>query len=893
MDPRAPGSKAGLRAALPLLVSLLALGWTLSGLDWTVLSDAVAGADRRWLLAAALLGPVQVLLGALRWWLIADAVGAPLQPRQAAAEYYLSTFLNQVLPGGVAGDAVRVWRHGREGDGFGPAVRAALLDRGAGQVALAAVAGAGLLAWPVLHPDTSPPAWGVAAVVAVLAAGAALALWPWGPPSVAALRGDLRRSLLAPGLRWLQALLSLMLTGSFLLGFALVALSLGLEPGGVVFTAVPLVLVAMALPLSVGGWGIRELAVASLFGLLGRPQELGVALSGLYGLTVLAGALPGALALANRERLKATWGAVAANPATAIIAAVALNWMLLLPRILARPERFTPLPLPEPGDTLWRFFIWRDSEDLFRFVFEHLVLLTAAALTRGRWSRLLAAAWGLLLLVQINEAVGLTLMNQRPLLYDELFLLQHAAVLASDLWRPGDGWRLAAAAAALALLGGLVVRLWRLIGEAFQRPARPLWALLGLGWAFAMTTAWIQGVDFGWMRTSRWVTPDLVENIAESAALYEEVQQVVAEDHYADLAQLPLRRSADVHVFVVESYGRVLADHPELSPGYRARLEELSAALGDAGWAQASATDVAPVSGGRSWLADASLLLGMHIQYESQYQHVIEQIDRLPSMVSWFADRGYHTVLIAPKDRARPGVRLNNHFAYETTVFFADLEYAGPEYGWGWIPDEYSLLYADERWFAPSERPIFSFFHMVSSHAPWEVVPPRVDDWRDFEPSGSALTDDAAAAEEIQKRLKRYHRGEAETRYMGELDGLAADAYAATVDYDLDLITDYILRRGDPDDLFIVMGDHQPPVLDVWNESFEVPVHVITRDAALLEALGAYGFTPGLWPVSDAEPLRHEGLFSLLARELARAWSSLDAAELPAWRPGGAADPAE
>ena len=871
-------------------MSALALGWTLNGLDLGALSEAIAGADRRWLIAAAMLGPVQVLLASMRWWLIADAVGAPLKPRQAVEEYYLSTFLNQILPGGVAGDAVRVWRHGRVGEGYGPAVRAALLDRGAGQVALAAIAGAGLLAWPALHPGVPVPAWGIAAVVAVLGASVALAVWRRGPASVTALASDLRSALLAPGLRWVHAGLSLALTGSFMLGFALVALALGLEPLGVVFTAVPLVLVAMALPLSVGGWGIRELAVASLFGLLGQPVELGVALSGLYGVTVLAGSLPGALVLADARRLRAATAAIIANPATALMAAALLNGLLLLPRIVARPERFAPLPWPDAGMDSWRFLIWRDSEDFFRLVVEHLALLTIAAITQGRWSRLLAACWGFLLLLQVNEAVGLTLMNQRPLLYDELFLLQHAAVLASDLWQPAYAWRAAAAAVGLLAFAWAATRLWHVFGAAFARPSRLLWSLLGVSWAFVGVTAWMQGVDFGWMRTCRWVTPDFAVNVAKSVALYDEVQEVVSEGHYADLAQLPLRRPADVHVFVVESYGRVLADHPDLTEGYRARLERMDAALTDGGWSQVSATDVAPVSGGRSWLADASLLLGMHIQYESLYQHVIEEADRLPSLVSWFKERGYHTILIAPKDRARPGVRLNNHFGYETTVFFADLDYRGPEYGWGWIPDEYSLLYADERWLAPSERPVFSFFHMVSSHAPWEVVPPRADDWRAFEPVSAAPQEDLAAADEIQKRLKRYHRGDLDTRYMGELDPLAAEAYAATVDYDLALITDYILRRGDPDDLYIVMGDHQPPVLDVWNESFEVPIHVITRDTALLEGLSAYGFEAGLWPVTDAEPLRHEGLLSLLVRELARAWSDLDDEELPPWSPEGVGD---
>lgn len=436
----------------------------------------------------------------------------------------------------------------------------------------------------------------------------------------------------------------------------------------------------------------------------------------------------------------------------------------------------------------------------------------------------------------------------------------------------------------LSLLAAAAAGAWRAVAQRFAQPGRARWIALGGLWAFVAVAAWHQGIGFSWRRTARWLTPAAAENLARSAALYRQVSRTLTGSPYEAYRSVALERRPDVHVFVVESYGRLMADHPELSGGYRETLAATDRALSADGWSTASASMVAPVSGGRSWLADASLLLGARIQYESLYRHVLSQAERLPSLVSFFGDRGYRTVLIAPKDRARPGVRLMNPFGYDTTVFFAELEYPGPAWGWGWIPDEYSLLFAHERWLT-GEDPVFSFFHMVSSHAPWDAPPALTGDWRAFG-VGALPSDDAAAEEEIRKRLKRYKRAGAETDYMGELDPLTAQAYARTIDYDLAVIRGYVLERSDPEDLFIVLGDHQPPVLEQHSDAFLVPIHLIARDPALLERFAPYGFQPGLWPgQQDEPPLRHEGVFSMLARELGGAWGS---SPPPEWLPAGA-----
>jgi hypothetical protein len=53
---------------------------------------------------------------------------------------------------------------------------------------------------------------------------------------------------------------------------------------------------AVALPISIGGWGLRELAVVSLLGAHGVPAERALLFSVCFGLALAIGSLPGALA---------------------------------------------------------------------------------------------------------------------------------------------------------------------------------------------------------------------------------------------------------------------------------------------------------------------------------------------------------------------------------------------------------------------------------------------------------------------------------------------------------------------------------------------------------------------------------------------------------------------
>jgi hypothetical protein len=71
----------------------------------------------------------------------------------------------------------------------------------------------------------------------------------------------------------------------------------GVSPGDF-FLIEPLIFLVTALPVSVGGWGVEQVAYAQLFGMAGMATNTAVALSVLYKLGVLAVSLPGGILFA-------------------------------------------------------------------------------------------------------------------------------------------------------------------------------------------------------------------------------------------------------------------------------------------------------------------------------------------------------------------------------------------------------------------------------------------------------------------------------------------------------------------------------------------------------------------------------------------------------------------
>ncbi len=477
--------------------------------------------------------------------------------------------------------------------------------------------------------------------------------------------------------------------------------------------------------------------------------------------------------------------------------------------------------------------------------------LLAALLGWIRRPGLVAVLYSSLLIYELDRLVGSYLMGQDPLLFDQLLLLRHLVVLAQDLL---GGWGLPALLGIVALLGLLHAGVWALF-RLGQRAPRLVWAAAAA--PIALLLAWPKGP---W--PARWVTPDLVEDVVESIEVWRSLDRELGALH-PELQELELRSRPDVEIHVVESYGRML-DTELLRDGWVLVLDGIEHELTQAGWVMASGFSVAPVSGGRSWIADASFLLGMKIQHQSEYQHIVGQIDGLPHMPGWFAERGYSTIVMRPKDRVRPGIALRNDFDWEHTVFHAELGYEGQNWGWGGVPDQYALGWLRDELWPLVESPRLLFFHMVGSHAPWDDIPPLVEDWRTLS-DGSA---EAAEEKEFSwtrdaKRYKRKKRNKAGP--VGKLS-IRGEDYRDAVLRDLEVLTADLLQDRERPAVVILMGDHQPPLLSRTRD-FQVPVHVLATEPELLEGFLDAGFQEGMVPSGDAVT-RNEAIYPILVRSL-------------------------
>lgn len=287
-------------------LTLILFGTVLWLVNPAAVLEQLRGVEWPWLLLALAITPVQVVVSAWRWRYTVHRLGGRLPLGYAVGEYYLGTLVNQLVPGGVAGDAGRAFRHRQQGDITTRAIHGVMIERLSGQVVLFLLTAVLVLTW---LPLPGPPMPGLFLLPGVLIIG----LLAWSliqAPTVARwfaiFRTDVQRALASGSALPVQLGSSLVVIASYLAVFWCLAMGLGLsvavDAPGLLLALCTVLLMAMVIPLTVSGWGIRESAAAVLWPVAGLPSEQGVALAVSYGLLVLVSALPGALFLFNGAR---------------------------------------------------------------------------------------------------------------------------------------------------------------------------------------------------------------------------------------------------------------------------------------------------------------------------------------------------------------------------------------------------------------------------------------------------------------------------------------------------------------------------------------------------------------------------------------------------------------
>jgi len=275
------------------LVSVALVAWFVFSIDWHRfggLRGDFAGGLVVW---AALLAGTAYPLHAWRWWLLLRAQGLDLSLGWTHRVTWIGTFYNSFLLGGLGGDAARVFYVCRDEPAHrAGGLAATVLDRALGLVVLMSLAALALVAKAGALAREPGLRWIFLVALAVSLGGGAIA-WLLLRTAPARWPAALRRALGEPRLDLLadlwartratprQHAAALALSFAiWLLDFVsiwLLARAVGLPlPFLETCIAAAVAYAATALPISVGGHGVREGAMLMVLGLFGLVPAAGL-----------------------------------------------------------------------------------------------------------------------------------------------------------------------------------------------------------------------------------------------------------------------------------------------------------------------------------------------------------------------------------------------------------------------------------------------------------------------------------------------------------------------------------------------------------------------------------------------------------------------------------------
>lgn len=565
-----------------------------------------------------------------------------------------------------------------------------------------------------------------------------------------------------------------------------------------------------------------------------------------------------------------------------------LNLLFFLPFYLLNRDDMALFPVAEIFGRDWwtdlqRLLLWRKNVDPFRWNIELIVLvalwINVRHLRRPVFRFLLIALYFLMLFYYLYEAITISVYQVDPIFYHHYymaidglhFLLEHLH-LSAGLYLTGFSLTLLT----LLTVYGVAQMLYSIsLAERLSPWLRLSFGLLAAIMLLA-TVAYQNVLAVPTMVVSS-LFYKVEKNVQKSFQVYRDVstfddtplRQVY---NYRDQT---LGRKPNIYLIFIESYGSVLYRRPDYKVGYELLLKKLEEQLSAGGWSATSTLSDSPTWGGGSWLAYTSTLFGLRIDTHPQFLALLNkyQVDTYPNLGNYLKAQGYRYYHLSSLSSELPEgdwLKQERFYGVDHWLRFEELNFHGPMYGWGPAPpDQYALHATHERLTQESDQPFLLFFITQNSHYPFAPLPNLVDDWR-------TLNNHDASPPSI------------------DADGITHDErrwnYAEAIQYELAMLSEFVLTAGGDNDLFIFIGDHQPPRVSRRDDGFATPVHVLSRDPHLLNAFQQVGFVPGL-RVTDLTPtMKHEGFYSLLVRALMETYGAGGKAGLPVYLPAGFID---
>lgn len=288
-------AKFVITVALLLLVS--------SQVDLDQLLSLSSEIDWTFLVLAIVITLAQTIILSWRWHRIVGFLGGALGVGLATRLSFLGVFMNQVLPTSIGGDVFRVWGLHRHGVASGIGLISVVIDRVTGLLALSVlVTFSTVLVWALLNDAifrlvilfSSPAIVGLMSVCIIIDRYRFDFLNHHVSRLISELAAGMRKLVINPNHAAEVLMLGVLAQATGLIAAFVLGKGIGIEVD--MFTSMALVgsvILLSALPVSLGGWGVREASMMTLFAIVGVSNEKSLLLSVLYGLVMMIASLPG------------------------------------------------------------------------------------------------------------------------------------------------------------------------------------------------------------------------------------------------------------------------------------------------------------------------------------------------------------------------------------------------------------------------------------------------------------------------------------------------------------------------------------------------------------------------------------------------------------------------
>lgn len=329
--------------------------------------------------------------------------------------------------------------------------------------------------------------------------------------------------------------------------------------------------------------------------------------------------------------------------------------------------------------------------------------------------------------------------------------------------------------------------------------------------------------------------------------------EIDSKNIYSDIF---LSEKPEIFIFSIESLGSVVYKDDDIYKEIEKTLSRYEEIFKKEQIYFASSYSKAPQFAGGSWLSVGSLLYGYKIEHDTQYNAIFKIESKFrdyKSMIHYFKEQGYYASMITPlggyEEHHVDWEKIKNVYPMDYFVKWSDLNYQGKSLEFMNAsfnpPDQYSLWKGMEIIQNKSPKPKITIIQTLNSHCNWHSPIALESDFKKL---------DELESFETTKNTKKPRK----TNYI------------SAINYQLELVFDFISKN--PDKIYIVFGDHQPPFITPDSMGFETPLYVFSTKKELIHAFKKEGFNDCLIKIDNS--INHEGFYSLFMKAFLKNFSN-------------------